>query len=159
MRRTVCTPCGLLRFLDIRDDLGVAVLAGGDRLRVGGVGLALLDDRHLDLVRLAELEFEGQAVEIRWAPFIQFPRLLRSGEVDATVWNVDQAETYLSPGVALRPLSERVMTRAGAKSISATFVGRRGRHTVRAVLQTAIDPARVMEIQRKIISGEMIPEY
>jgi hypothetical protein len=118
-----------------------------------------VDKDSYDQRRLSELEFSGQDVEFHWMPFIQIPRLLRSGDVDATVWTVDQAETYLSPGIQLRPLSERVKAEVGAKSTSATFVGRKGSHTVRAVLQAAIDPSQVMEIQRKIISGEMIPEY
>jgi hypothetical protein len=118
-----------------------------------------VDRDSYDHRRLSELEFEHQDVELHWVPFIQIPRLLRNGEIDATVWTVDQAETYLSPGVVLRPLSDRVMAEVGAKSTSATFVGRKGSHSIRAVLQAAIDPAQVMEIQSKIISGKLIPEY
>lgn len=118
-----------------------------------------VDRDSYDHRKLSELEFSGQEVEFHWVPFIQIPRLLRSGDVDAAVWTVDQAETFLSPGIRVRPLSERVKAEVGAKSTSATFVGRKSSHTVRAVLQAAIDPAQVMEIQRKVISGEMIPEY
>lgn len=118
-----------------------------------------VDKDSYDHKRLSELEFDGQPVEFRWMPFIQIPRLLRSGEVDATVWTIDQAETYMSEGVQLRSLSERVKAEVGTKSTSATFVGKKGSHTVRAVLQAAINPEQVIEIQRKIISGEIIPEY
>jgi hypothetical protein len=118
-----------------------------------------VDRDSYDHRRLSELEFGGQNVEFHWVPFIQIPRLLRRGEIDATVWTVDQAETYLSPGVQLRSLSEQVMAQVGAKSTSATFIGRTGSHTVKAVLKASIDPAQVMEIQNKIVSGEMIPEY
>lgn len=118
-----------------------------------------VDRDSYDHRRLSELEFAGQNVEFHWVPFIQIPRLLRRGEVDATVWTVDQAETYLSPGVQLRSLSEQVMAQVGAKSTSATFIGRTGSHTVKAVLEGCIHPSEVMEIQNKIVSGEMIPEY
>ncbi len=118
-----------------------------------------VDRDSYDHRRLSELEFSGQHVEFHWVPFIQIPRLLRRGDVDATVWTVDQAETYMSPGIQLRALSDQVMAQVGAKSTSATFVGRAGSHAVRAVLMAAIHPAQVMEIQSKIISGEMIPEY
>ncbi len=118
-----------------------------------------VDRDSFDHRRLSELEFNAQKVDFRWVPFIQIPRLLRSGEVDATVWTIDQSEAYLSPGIRLRPLSDRVKAEVGDKSTSATFISRNGNHTVRAVLQAAIHPAQVMEIQRKIISGEMIPEY
>jgi hypothetical protein len=118
-----------------------------------------IDRDSYDHRRLSELEFAGQNVEFHWVPFIQIARLLRNGEVDATVWTADQAETYTSPGIDLRPLSVSVMAQVGAKSTSATFVGRVGNPAVRAVLVSAIDPAQVMEIQNKVVSGEMIPEY
>jgi hypothetical protein len=59
----------------------------------------------------------------------------------------------------MRPLPERVMTKIGDKSKSAAFVGLAGNHTVREVLKAAIDPQEVIDIQSKIISGKMIPEY
>jgi hypothetical protein len=118
-----------------------------------------VDRDSYDHRRLSELAFAGQPVEFHWVPFIQIARRLRSGEVDATVWTVDQQDTYLTPGVCCRPLSAPVMAQAGTKSTSATFVGRVGSPTVRAVLRAAIDPAQVMEIQRKVVSGELIPEY
>jgi hypothetical protein len=118
-----------------------------------------VDKDSFDHRRLTELEFAGQEVEFKWATFVQFPRLLKNGEVDAILWTTDQGEAYLSPGIFHRPLSERTMQLVGEKSLSATFVARAGSAPVRAILNATIHGDEIMEIQNKIVSGEMIPEY
>lgn len=118
-----------------------------------------VDADSFDHLRLAELEFAGQEVEFRRASFVQFPRLLKGGDVDATVWTADQEETYLGPGILERPLSDRVMELVGDKSVSATFVARAHADSVRAVLKAAVKADEIMAIQGRVVSGELIPEY
>jgi len=118
-----------------------------------------VDPDSFDHRRLTELEFAGQEVEFRWTSFVQISRLLKNGDVDATVWTSDQEEAYLGPGIQQRPLSDRVMELVGEKSVSATFVARRGSDSVRAVINTTMKADEIMEIQHKIVIGEMIPEY
>ena len=118
-----------------------------------------VDPDSFDHRRLTDLVFAGQAIEHRLAPFVQFSRLLKNGEVDATVWTSDQEEAYLGPGILQKPLSDAAMQLLGERSISATFVGRSDSKTVQAVLKAAIDPAVIIEIQNKIAREEMIPEY
>jgi hypothetical protein len=118
-----------------------------------------IDPDSFDHKRLTELEFAGQEVEFRSAPFVQFSRLLKSGEVDAILWTMDQEESYLGPDINHRPLSDRVMELVGEKSISATFVARADNTPIRAVIRSAIKAGEITEIQKKVISGQMIPEY
>ena len=118
-----------------------------------------VDKDSFDHRRLTELEFADQEVEWKWATFVQFPRLLKNGEVDAILWTTDQGEAYLNPGIYHRPLSERTMQLVGEKSLSATFIARAGTAPVRAILKSAIHADEIMAIQNKIVSGEMIPEY
>jgi hypothetical protein len=119
----------------------------------------VVDPDSFDHRRLSDLEFAREEVEVRFAPFVQFPRLLKNGEVDATVWTADQEEAFLGPGIDLRPLSDRVMGLIGEKSVSAAFVARKGSDTVRAVLRATIHADEVMEILSKIVSEEKSPEY
>jgi YhfZ C-terminal domain/Helix-turn-helix domain len=119
----------------------------------------VVDPDSYDHKRLTELEFEGQQVELRPASFVQFPRLLKNGEIDALVWTTDQEEAFLGNGIANRPISDRVMQLAGEKSISATFVGRAGSDILRAVLNTTLDPDEIMQVQREVVRGKLIPEY
>lgn len=123
------------------------------RLRVG------VDQDSFDHVRLSELEFADQDVELRPVSYIQLPRLLKSGHVDATVWTTDQVEAYVSPDILHRPLSDRVMDLVGEKSISTAFVARVGSDSVRAVFEATLEVDEILEIQRKVVAGEIIPEY
>jgi len=125
----------------------------------GHVLRVAIDPDSFDHRRLTELEFEGQAVEFRMAPFVQFPRLLKNGEADAILWTTDQEEAYTASGIHNQPLSERVMKLVGEDSISATFVARAGSAPVRALIRALIKPEAITQIQKKIVSGEMIPEY
>lgn len=127
--------------------------APGKRLRV-----AVDYDSH-DHRRVSELEFADYQVEFKHVSFVQFPRLIRKGEVDALLWNTDQEDTFLGPGIACRPLSKKVQDLIGDRSISATIVGRSDRPAVREVIKAAIKAETVVEIQSKIVSGEVIPEY
>lgn len=122
-------------------------------LRVG------IDQDSFDHVRLTELEFAGQEVEFRSVSYVQLPRLLKSGHVDATVWTTDQAEAYVGPEILHRPLSDRVMNLVGEKSMSATFIARVGSDSVRAILEATLEADDIVEIQRKVLAGEIIPEY
>lgn len=125
----------------------------GRRLRVA------VDQDSYDHQRLTELEFAGQEVELRRVSYLQIPRLLKSSQVDATVWTPDQIEAFLSPGILHRPLSDGVMNLVGESSISAAFVARAGSDSVRAVLEAALDVEEILDIQRKVVAGEIIPEY
>jgi len=118
-----------------------------------------VDPESFDHRRLIDLEFAGQSLEYYYTSFVQISRLLKNGEVDATVWTDDQGEAYQDSGIFCRPLSERVMLEVGEKSVSATMVGLAGSHLVRAVLNASISPTEVMEIQRKVVAGKMIPSY
>jgi hypothetical protein len=125
----------------------------GKPLRVG------IDPDSFDHKRLSEMEFEGQNVEFKAVPFVQFPRLLKNGEIDTVLWTIDQKEIYLGPGINYRPLSDRVLGMMGDDPISTAFVIRTDNVTVGAVLRAIMKEEDILEIQRKIVSGEMIPEY
>jgi hypothetical protein len=128
-------------------------LESGKPLRVA------IDPDSFDHRRLSEMEFSGQNVEFKSAPFVQFARLLKNGEIDALLWNIDQSEVYMGPGIRQRALSIQVLEKIGGAPISAVFVGRADNVTVRAVLQAIMKEEEILEIQRKIVSGDMIPEY
>jgi hypothetical protein len=112
-----------------------------------------------DHMRLSDLVFAGQRIEYKVGSYIQISRLLKNGEVDATVWSIDQADAFLWAGVQSQPLSAQIMDRIGAKSTSAAFVARAGHATVRAVFKAAIRPDEILAIQNKVSAGEMIPAY
>jgi hypothetical protein len=118
-----------------------------------------IDPDSFDHKRLSEMEFAGQNVEFKSAPYVQFTRLLKNGEIDAVLWTIDQSDVYMASGIRHRPLSNHVLENIGSDPISATFVGRADNVTVRAVLKAIMKEEDILNIQSKIVSGEMIPEY
>lgn len=118
-----------------------------------------VDPDSFDHKRLTELEFSGQEVTYRSAPFVQFPRLLTNGDVDAILWTSDQKESFSGAGIQGRPLSERAMDLVGEKSVSAAFVAHKGNEVVHAILTATIKAEEIMDIQKRVVSGELIPEY
>lgn len=122
-------------------------------LRVG------IDRDSFDHRRITELEFEGQNVEYHWESFVRFYRLLRNGDVDAIVWTIDQGDAYLGPHIAERPLTERAMDLIGEKSISATLITHSDNESIRTLLGAIIQPDEIVDIQNKVVHGEIVPEY
>ncbi|HSA99136.1 MAG TPA: YhfZ family protein [Anaerolineales bacterium] len=118
-----------------------------------------VDPDSFDHKRLTELEFSGQEVVYRSAPFVQFPRLLNNGDVDAILWTSDQEESFSGEGIRHRPLSGQAMDLVGEKSVSAAFIARKGNEVVRVILQATVKAEEIMEIQKRVVSGELIPEY
>lgn len=127
--------------------------APGERIRVA------VDYDSFDHRRLSELEFTESNAEFINAPFVKFPRLLRQGEVDALLWTWDQKDVYLGPDIASRLISQRVINLIGDLSISATIVGRKDSLLVKSVITKAVNVDAIVEIQNKVVSGEMTPEY
>ncbi len=118
-----------------------------------------VDADSYDHLALTEMEFANQPIEMRYTSYFQFPRLLKSGEVDAVLWTSDQKESFDNDMIVYRPLSKEVMEVAGEKSISATLIGLKGVHSVSSVIRSCIKSDVVIEVQNKVVAGEMIPEY
>jgi len=118
-----------------------------------------VDPDSFDHTRLVELEFAGRPIELLQASYMRFPHLLRSGAVDAIVWTADQDEIYLGPGIGHRRLSERVDALVGVQAASTAFVIRAGHDALRAVLRAALDAEDLIEIQRQVLAGDMLPKY
>ncbi|NMB55190.1 MAG: GntR family transcriptional regulator [Leptolinea sp.] len=126
---------------------------GGRPLRIA------VDKDSSDHLLLTDLVFADKKIERVFGPYIKIPRLLRSGDVDATIWTIDQADAYLGRGVYSKTLSDEIVQKIGAKSTSAAFVTITGSELIKAVFQAAIDPKEILSIQDRVCKGEMIPSY
>ncbi len=122
-----------------------------ERLRVA------IDPTSFDHAQLTTLEFEGQDVDFMPVSYMQMPRLLKTDYIDVAVASLDQLEVFHSPLIEYRPLSERVTNMIGERG-EAALVGLTPNPTVRAVVE-ALDVAQILEIQRQVLTSEMIPEY
>ena len=122
-------------------------------LRVG------VDLQSSDHTRLTNVEFTEQNVQMRSVSYVHITQLLKNGEIDAVVWNMDHMEDLNDPMIAYRPLSEKTMQEVGEKALSAAFVGKKGDMAVRSLLQKLVDAGTLMEIQKQVVEGKILAEY
>ncbi len=125
----------------------------GRPLRVG------VDLQSSDHTRLTTVEFSGQDAELRSVSYVHITQMLKNGDIDAVVWNMDHMEDLNDPEIAFRPLSEGTMKEVGEKALSSALVGKKGDAAVRAVLQKLLDASLVMEIQAQVVEGKILAEY
>lgn len=118
-----------------------------------------IDRDSFDVQGLTELEFMGQDVEFKPVTFMQLPRLLRGGYVDAGIWSIDDMRPHLDDNILHRPLSDEVTRFVGDGDTSAALVARSEKRSVRAVIEAVLNIDALLEIQRKVVDGEMVPEY
>jgi hypothetical protein len=85
--------------------------------------------------------------------------VIAEGHVDAAVWNLDDMSMHLGDRIAHRPLSEKVRDAVGERTTAAAIVTRPDGDTTRPVFDGILDVQRIGEIQEKVMSGEIVPEY
>ena len=122
-------------------------------LRVG------IDLDSFDIKYLTELEFAGDQVEFRPTTFSETDRHLDQSAVDAVISNLDHLDHLISDQIASRPLSPRVQALIGDRDTSAAFVIRAGSVPTRTILREIMQPEALLEIQRKVEEGQMVPRY
>lgn len=119
----------------------------------------VIDSESSDLQRLTELEFEGQDVEFIQAVYMQSVALIESGQADAAVWDLDETTRRLPPHVTSRPLSPHVRDVIGDTETRVSFVTRADDPATQIIVEKCLDPDRIVDIQQKVLAGEMVPGY
>lgn len=118
-----------------------------------------IDRDSFDVKGLTELEFADQEVEFKPVTFMQLPRLLRNDYVDAGIWSIDDMRVHLDDRILHRPLSNHINELVGDKNTSAALVTASKNESVQAVIRSTLRTDTILEIQRKVMDGEMVPEY
>jgi len=118
-----------------------------------------IDQDSFDIAALSELEFDGQKVEFRPVTFMQLPRLLKSDYVDAGIWSIDDMLSHLDNRILHRPLSQDVIQVVEDRDTSASLVASSEDNSVRFVAEAVLKIDAILEIQQKVMAGEIVPEY
>ncbi len=118
-----------------------------------------IDRDSFDVEGITELEFKDRDVELQPVTYMQLPRLLQSHYVDAGIWSIDDMQAHLDDRILHRPLSERVRSLVGEGDTAAALVARAEDDSLRSVARAILDSDTILEIQRRVMSGEMVPEY
>jgi len=123
------------------------------RLRVA------IDRTSPDHERLTELAFAGNEVEFSQTSAWQIPRLLADGRVDAALWDSDDMDAHPGHQCMSQPLPQSIRSVIGDTDTTAVLVVRRESVSVSAILRTLFHSGEIMDIQRMVIDGEMVPEF
>jgi YhfZ C-terminal domain/Helix-turn-helix domain len=143
---------------------GLLVRRGADPLRPG-LRVAV-DGSSPDQRILARRLFAGRPVVWVDVPYMQLPGLFARGEVDATVWNLDEAASRLGEGVEAVPLDgTEPPWAAGARdpdgrNSRAALLIRTG-HPSRALaaVRERLDLGTVTRYQDEVLRGDRTPAY
>ncbi|MET7640713.1 GntR family transcriptional regulator YhfZ [Streptomyces sp. NPDC005438] len=152
--------------LELVADLGPSTYVGAHGILVRrGVdpvshGLRVAVDRSSeDLELLTERAFAGRP-DLKWveASYMQLPDLFARGEVDATVWNLDEVQGRMGEGVDVLPLSDEILGELSLRNARAAIVGRAEDRPL-GVVRQALDPDLITGIQQAVLRGDLIPSY
>ncbi|MFI9027199.1 GntR family transcriptional regulator YhfZ [Streptomyces sp. NPDC053560] len=153
--------------LELVADLGPATYVGahGLLLRHGvdpetpGLRVAV-DSASEDLRMLAARAFAGRD-DIQWveSSYMQLRDLFARGEVDATVWNLDEAQDHLGPDVDVQPLGDEITRDLALRNSSAALIGRAQSAGALSAVRDGVDLSLVTDLQREVLRGERMPSY
>jgi hypothetical protein len=122
-------------------------------LRVG------IDADSYDIKYITELEFSRQNIELVPVPFVQIDLHLEKSAVDAAISNIDHLERQTGRGISSRPLSPTVLEHLQDRDTSAALVIRAGDTATRRVLRDILDAQKLLDIQKKVVDGLVVPRY
>ncbi|BCL18728.1 hypothetical protein GCM10017668_05710 [Streptomyces tuirus] len=147
-------------------DLGPATYVGahGLLLRHGAdpdaAGLRVaVDSASEDQRMLTERAFAGREVTWVEASYMQLPDLFARGDVDATVWNLDEVHAGLGPGVDALPLGDEITRDLSLRNSSAAIIGRTREAQALTVVRELLDLSVVTAVQSEVLGGKRLPSY
>ncbi|MBK3555828.1 GntR family transcriptional regulator, partial [Streptomyces sp. MBT56] len=128
-------------------------------LETPGLRVAV-DHTSEDLRMLVERVFAGRRdIEWREVSYMQLHDLFARHEVDATVWNLDEARERLGIGVDVLPLGDEVTRELALRNSSAAVIGRKDGAKALDAVREALDLSVVTRMQSEVLRGERTPSY
>lgn len=148
-------------------DLGPATYVGahglllrrGVPLEDGGLRVAV-DSSSEDLRLLANRVFAGRDdVVWREASYMQLRDLFARGEVDATIWNLDEVRDHLGPDVEVLPLGTEITRDLARRNSSAAVISRAEDTGALDAVRDSLDLSLITAVQAEVLRGERVPLY
>lgn len=133
----------------------VLITRDPDRANWHGARIGI-DESSVDQSTLTRKYFAGQGVEYVPVQYIHIVDMLESGELDAGIWNEDDLHLRAS-GMKIRPIE--TASGVSEKNTCATLVVRQGDVLTEHLLSTLVDPSRALEIQNRVMEGQLPARY
>lgn len=120
-----------------------------DGMKVG------VDKSSIDHYLLTLAQCAGKQVEVIDMPYNQVVQKLITGEIDAAVWNIDEiVERKLN--IRYYPLDVNDFL---GEDTEAVLVINKSNYGIKNLLEQFINCRKVVEYQKKVVTGELIPNY
>lgn len=88
---------------------------------------------------------------------MQLHDLFARNEVDATVWNLDEAQDRLGLGVDVVPLGDEVTRELALRNSTAAVIGRAEGAKALAAVRESLDLSTVTRLQSEVLRGSASP--
>jgi hypothetical protein len=120
-----------------------------DGMRIG------IDRSSIDHYLLTLAQCKDKMVEIIDLPYNQVVKKLMNGEIDAAVWNIDE---IIERKINIRyyPLGTNEFL---GEDTEAVLVINKNNYGIKNLLEQFMDCDRVRECQKKVVTGDIIPNY
>ncbi|OEU91402.1 GntR family transcriptional regulator YhfZ [Streptomyces oceani] len=148
-------------------DLGPATYVGAHGLllrrevplETPGLRVAV-DSSSEDLRMLASRAFTDRD-DIVWVEtsYMQLRDLFARGEVDATVWNLDEVRDHLGPEVEVQPLGNEITRDLALRNSRAALISRSEGTRALDAVRDSLDFDVITGAQSEVLSGERLPLY
>lgn len=120
-----------------------------DGMRIG------VDKSSIDHYLLTLAQCRGKHVEIIDLAYNQVVQKLKTGEIDAAVWNIDEI-VERKVDIKYYPLNSNDFL---GEDTEAVLVISGNNYGIKNLLQQFINCNKVVEYQRQVVTGELIPNY
>jgi hypothetical protein len=117
-----------------------------------------IDQSSIDQQLLIEAEAEGYAVVTVEVGYMHAAEMLRRGEIDATIWNVDELPVRF-PELQVVPLQTPRARAIARLAGEAVLVTRPESPEVSQIANALIDWNAVLQVQAEVVAGRRHPAY
>ncbi|RYL96224.1 GntR family transcriptional regulator [Sporolactobacillus sp. THM7-7] len=113
-----------------------------------------VDHHSIDYILLTRQICLGKKVHFVDLLYNQTMKKIQDGSIDAAIWNKDEI-TEKNYSVSYIPINNEIIKRAS----EAVFVIRKDDAFVKKVVRSLIDTEHIVNIQKSVVDGKILPEY
>ena len=132
----------------------VLVFRKGEDAQIKSGAKIGVDTQSIDYTLLTKYVTKGKDVQLVQMPYNQVSKSIEEGLIDFAIWNEDEVVEHNYP-LAYNEIDNNLTVR----SSQAVFVGKKTDIFTKSILEKTIDVDKLLSTQKKVISGELLPEY
>ena len=132
----------------------VLVFRKGEDAQIKSGARIGVDTQSIDYTLLTKYVTKGKNVQLIQMPYNQVSKSIEEGLIDFAIWNKDEVVEHNYP-LAYSEIDNNLTVR----SSQAVFVGKKTDIFTKSILEKTINVDKLLSTQKKVISGELLPEY